>query len=109
MENTKINDIIEQAKGRILLYHLSGPLSFGAAKSMVRRLANYDEYDVLILDFTAVSLVDYTTTKSIHDMIGDVTKTSRQLYLVGMEGQVVELFERLVGLDSVKKDFQLSS
>jgi len=105
----KEKNIIEQAKGRILLYHLSGPLSFGAAKSMVRRLAKYDEYDVLILDFTAVSLVDYTTTKSIHDMIGDVTRTSRQIYLVGMEGQVVNLFERLGVLDSVKKEFQLSS
>jgi len=49
-------EILKQANGRILLYHLSGPLSFGAAKDMVKRLANYDEYDVLVLDFTAVPL-----------------------------------------------------
>jgi len=101
--------IFQQAKGRILLYHLSGPLSFGAAKDMVRRLANYDEYDVLILDFTAVPLVDYTTSKSIHDMIGDAIGTSRKVYLVGMQGQVVNLLERLGVLKSVNKEFQLSS
>ena len=44
--------ILAEAKGRILVFHLGGPMSFGAAKGMARRLAQYDEYDVLILDLT---------------------------------------------------------
>ena len=103
------SELLQQASGRILLYHLSGPLSFGAAKGMVRRLANYNEYDVLILDFTAVPLVDYTTSKSIHDMIGDAINTNRKVYLVGMTGQVTTLLERLGVLKSVSQEFKLNS
>jgi len=103
------NEILQQANGRILLYHLSGPLSFGAAKDMVKRLATYDEYDVLILDFTAVPLVDYTTSKSIHDMIGDANHTNKSVLLVGMTGQVATLLDRLGVLKSVKQEQQVNS
>jgi len=103
------SEILKQASGRILLYHLSGPLSFGAAKDMVKRLATYDKYDVLILDFTAVPLVDYTTSKSIHDMIGDANNTNKSVYLVGMTGQVVALLDRLGVLKSVKQEHQVNS
>jgi len=33
--------ILTEANGRILLYHMEGPLSFGPAKGMVRRLAEF--------------------------------------------------------------------
>ena len=103
------SEILQQANGRILLYHLSGPLSFGAAKDMVKRLATFDEYDVLILDFTAVPLVDYTTSKSIHDMIGDASATNKDVFLVGMTGQVATLLDRLGVLRSVKQEQQVTS
>jgi SulP family sulfate permease len=105
----KESEILQKAKGRILLYHLSGPLSFGAAKSMVKKLTGYDDYDVLILDFTDVPLVDYTTSKSIHDIIGDAMGTSRKVYLVGMAGQVAALLKRLGVLNSINQEFQLDS
>lgn len=105
----KESEILQKAKGRILLYHLSGPLSFGAAKSMVKKLTGYDDYDVLILDFTDVPLVDYTTSKSIHDIIGDAMGTSRKVYLVGMPGQVTALLKRLGVLNSINQEFQLDS
>lgn len=101
--------ILQQANGRILLYHLSGPLSFGAAKDMVKRLATYDRYDVLILDFTAVPLVDYTTSKSIHDMIGDANNTNKSVLLVGMTGQVATLLDRIGVLKLVKQNYQVDS
>ncbi len=103
------SEILQQANGRILLYHLSGPLSFGAAKDMVKRLATYDRYDVLIFDFTAVPLVDYTTSKSIHDMIGDASATNKDVFLVGMTGQVATLLDRLGVLKSVRQEHQVNS
>ncbi len=68
-----------------------------------------EKYDVLILDFTVVPLVDYTTSKSIHDMIGDAIETNRKVYLVGMTGQVATLLERLGVLKTVSQKFKLSS
>ena len=44
--------------GRIILYHLSGPFSFGAAKGMARLLAASDDYDALVLDLSDVPFLD---------------------------------------------------
>ena len=40
--NDAENQIMEQADGRILLYHLGGPLSIGTARGMVRRLPDFE-------------------------------------------------------------------
>ena len=101
--------ILEQANGRILLYHLSGPLSFASAKDTVKRLANYDEYDVLILDFTAVPLVDYSTSRSIDDMISDARTANRTVYLVGLSDQVFSLLDRLGILKLIDQSFRVNS
>jgi SulP family sulfate permease len=103
------NKILQRANGHILLYHLSGPLSFGAAKDMSKQLATYNKYDVLILDFTAVPLIDYTTSKTIHDMVGDANNTNRTVFMVGMTGQVAILLNKLGILDLVKQEHQENS
>ena len=48
--------------GRIILYHLSGPFSFGAAKGMARLLAASDDYDALVLDLSDVPFLDSSTS-----------------------------------------------
>ena len=40
--NDAENQIMEQADGRILLYHPGGPLSIGTARGMVRRLPDFE-------------------------------------------------------------------
>lgn len=81
--------IMENAKGEILLYHIEGPLSFGAAKGMVRRLSKFKEYKVLVLDLSGVPLVDFTAAMAIHDMIRDtLAAAGRKALLVGMRPKV---------------------
>lgn len=80
--------ILKEADGRILLYHMEGPLSFGAAKGMVRRLANFKEYDALVLDLSDVSSIDFTSCRAIDDMISDALHMSRNVYLVGVRPKV---------------------
>ncbi len=45
-------ELLKQAGGRILLYYLSGPMSFGAAKFMHRMLSRIEEYEILLLDLS---------------------------------------------------------
>ncbi len=80
--------ILADAKGRILLYHISGPMSFGAAKGVARRLASFDEYDILILDLTNVPQIDFTSTRAIDDMLHDAWDSGREAYLVGCNSTV---------------------
>ena len=44
--------ILKQARGKILLFNLSGPMSFGAAKTISQRMGIVRKYEVLILDLS---------------------------------------------------------
>jgi SulP family sulfate permease len=79
-------------------------MSFGAAKGMARRLAQFDEYDILILEFTDVPQIDFTTTRAVYDMVQDAQTTGRQVFLVGGRKQVYEILDKQGVLDAVPKE-----
>lgn len=81
--------IMENAKGQILLYHMEGPLSFGAAKGMIRRLSQFNDYKVLVLDLSGVPMVDFTAAMALSDMIRNTLDAEgRKAILVGMRPKV---------------------
>ena len=107
-EESKLNEeeknILNQAQGRILLYYMEGPLSFGAAKGMVRRLAQFKEYDVLVLDLSAVPAVDFTSCMALSDIINDTLAASnRSVFIVGLRPNVERFIEKQGVLDNVDK------
>ena len=85
--------ILKEANGRILLFHISGPMSFGAAKGMARRLAAFDQYDVLILDLSNVPQIDYSSTRAVEDMLIGTRDRNRQAYLVGCKKPVCVMLQ----------------
>lgn len=93
--------LLEAGGGRILLFHLSGPMSFGAAKGMVRRLAGFDEYDTLVLDLTDVPTIDFTTARAIDDMISDAQGSGRAVFVAGIQPRVRQLLENQDVLQAV--------
>ena len=86
--------IMESAKGDILLYHLEGPMSFGAAKGMARRLASFDHYKCLVLDMAHVPQVDFTSARALDDMIHDAQDNGRQAFVVCARPAVKKFLER---------------
>lgn len=86
--------ILEKANGRILLFHISGPMSFGAAKSTARRLAGFNHYDVLILDLSDVPQIDFTSCRALEDMLHTASDTGRDAFLVGCKKQVYRMLAR---------------
>ncbi len=76
------SQLLEAAKGRILLYHVSGPMSFGAAKWMVRMIADFDKYDVLILDLSDVPHIDFTSCKALVDILHNAWSINSETFLV---------------------------
>ncbi len=98
--------IMEQAKGQILLYHIEGPLSFGAAKGMVRRLSHFDNYKILVLDLSAVPMVDLTASMALNDMICDTLDTAGQkVLLVGMRPKVKIFLQQQNVLKPLSEEF----
>nr|VFJ96464.1 MAG: sulfate permease, SulP family [Candidatus Kentron sp. H]VFJ97520.1 MAG: sulfate permease, SulP family [Candidatus Kentron sp. H]VFK02826.1 MAG: sulfate permease, SulP family [Candidatus Kentron sp. H] len=97
-------EIMRAAKGRILLFHLAGPMSFSAAKGMSRRLAEFDSHDALVLDLSDVPVIDYTSARVIEDMIVDARALERQVFLVGARAAVADFLEKQRVLDQLAPD-----
>jgi len=94
-------ELLLQAHGRILLFRLGGPMSFGAAKSISRRMTIVEKFDVLILDFSDVPILGVTASLAIETMIKDAIEQRREVFVVGASGDVqkrlrcLEIFENL--------------
>ncbi|MBF0471581.1 MAG: SulP family inorganic anion transporter [Gammaproteobacteria bacterium] len=86
-------EIMARSHERILLFHLGGVMSFGAAKGMVKIFAAFDQYDVMILDMSAVPQIDFTTSRAIDDMVCDTIAAGRPLLLVGGRPQVLTMLK----------------
>jgi SulP family sulfate permease len=86
--------IIKEAQGRILLFHLSGPMSFSSAKAMVRRHADIAGYQVMLLDLTTVPTIDFTTARAIEDIVLDTKSAGRHIFLVGARPSVSGMLEK---------------
>ncbi|MEO0349337.1 MAG: SulP family inorganic anion transporter [Cyanobacteria bacterium P01_A01_bin.15] len=100
--------LLKAAKGRILMFHLSGPMSFGAAKSISRRLAIVENYEILILDLTTVPRLGVTALLAIETMIKDALAKRRGVFLVGASGQVKHRLQRLDVLKNLPLNHQVS-
>jgi len=81
-------ELMEQADGRILIYKLSGPRSFTSAKNMVQKLADYTDYDCLILDMHEISAIDYTSSRAIDEILEGIMLAGRQAYITGTRLEV---------------------
>jgi SulP family sulfate permease len=102
--NSDEEEVLAEAEGRILVFHLGGPMSFGAAKGMARRLARFDEYDVLILDLSDVPQIDFTATRALFDMVHDAQGRGRTVFLVGCRKQVCKMMEQHGVTDEVPEE-----
>ncbi len=87
--------LLQQARGKILLFNLDGPMSFGAAKAISQRMTIVREYDILILDLSNVPLMGVTASLAIENMVKDSCDRKRQIFLVGATGKVKQRLQDL--------------
>ncbi len=90
-------------KGKATLFHLSGPISFGAAKGMSKKLDHIDDYKVLLLDFSDVDFIDTTSSKAVEDIIQNHVDSDRDVYLIGFDENIFDLMLRLNILAPLEK------
>jgi sulfate permease, SulP family len=88
-------EILTQSEGDILLFQLGGPMSFGAAKSISRRLAIVKNYQALVLDLTEVPTIGVTAALAIEAMVQDSIRSQRHVWIVVQPGQVQNRIETL--------------
>lgn len=78
-----------QKQRRIILVHMSGPMSYGAARAIAFHMGQ--NFDILILDFTNVPLIGVTAAMTIEAEIKAARRQRQgEIFIVGASGQVKE-------------------
>ena len=96
--------ILKRAKGKIILFNLTGPMSFGAAKTISQGMGIVRKYEVLILDLSDVPMIGVTASLAIENMIKDAYENNHQVFLVGAEGRVRERLQKMKLLNLLPAD-----
>ncbi|MEB3210146.1 MAG: SulP family inorganic anion transporter [Leptolyngbyaceae bacterium] len=96
--------LLNYSKGKILLFHLSGPMSFGAAKAISQQLSLVRAYDVLILDLAEVPQLGVTASLAIENMVKEANNNYHEVYIVGAHGEVEDRLHRLHVFDRIPAD-----
>ncbi|MEB3884710.1 SulP family inorganic anion transporter [Lyngbya sp. CCY1209] len=92
-ENEK--KILDAANGRVLLFHLSGPMIFGVAKAISREHQAINSYDVLIVDLSEVPVLGVTSSLAIESAIKEALDAERNVIVVGATGKVKSRLEKM--------------
>lgn len=87
--------LLDQANGRILLFHLSGPMIFGVAKAIAREHNAMVDHDVLILDLQDVPILGVTASLALENAIQEAHEQGRPVFVVGATAQVIGRLEKL--------------
>ncbi|MDY6900564.1 MAG: SulP family inorganic anion transporter [Cyanobacteriota bacterium] len=88
-------EILDSANGRVLLFHLSGPMIFGVAKAIAREHGAIKNYDVLIVDLGEVPVLGVTSSLAIENAIQEAIDEGREVIVVGATGKVKRRLEKL--------------
>ncbi|NQU59985.1 MAG: SulP family inorganic anion transporter [Rhodospirillales bacterium] len=88
-------EILDRHADDIMIYHISGPMNFGAAKGMVKQIAVSTDFKVLILDLTDVTFIDTSASMAIENIMINAAEQGLQVILIGLQARVKETLNRL--------------
>ena len=89
-------NVLDRNQGKIVMIHVDGPMSFGSAKNMVRRLETtpgFNTFSSVILDLSHVPVIDGTAALAIEDMLKMVKRHKQNMFFVGMKANVSEVLD----------------
>ncbi|MBC6474737.1 MAG: SulP family inorganic anion transporter [Hormoscilla sp. GM102CHS1] len=87
-------ELLNQADGRVLLFHLSGPMIFGVSKAIARQQTAMKDHEVLILDLSDVPLLGVTSSLAIENAIKEACDNGRHVFIVGAAGEIKRRLEK---------------
>jgi SulP family sulfate permease len=97
-------ELFRELRGRVLLLHLSGPMSFGAANEMTRRMSLARTFEVLVVDMQDVPSLDVSAALSLETIIQRAQGQGQQVVLAGIHKAVARTLVQ-VGLNRTLKDY----
>lgn len=101
--------LMDQADGRVLLFHLSGPMIFGVARAISQEHTAMDAHDVLIIDLQDVPHLGVTAALALESAIQDAIDDSRPVVLAGARGKTLKRLEKLGAIRFVPPEHRLEN
>lgn len=87
--------LISQANGRVLVFHLNGPMIFGVARAISQEHTAMADHDVLIVDVQDVPILGVTAALALENAIQDAADAGRSVFIVGARGKTLSRLENL--------------
>ena len=102
--NEREKELLDGAAGRVLLFHLSGPMIFGVSKAISRQQDMAGDYNVLILDLSDVPLLGVTSSLALENAVKDAVEKGRHVLVAGATGKVKDRLQRLEIAELIPRD-----
>jgi SulP family sulfate permease len=99
--NEEEKQLLDRAKGRVLLFYLSGPMIFGVSKAIAREHAAIQNTNVLVVDLSDVPLLGVTASLEIENAIKEACDKSIEVLIVGATGKIKRRLERFGILEMI--------
>ncbi|MEO0828738.1 MAG: SulP family inorganic anion transporter [Cyanobacteria bacterium J06642_9] len=97
---TKERQLMLQGQRKILLIQMSGPMSYGAARTIAYHMGR--DYEALILDLSNVPLVGVTASLTIETEVKAARRRQQgEIFIVGAKGQVQDRLKRFQVQDTL--------
>jgi SulP family sulfate permease len=86
--------ILDAGGGRIVLFHVEGPLSFASARDLSRLMQSSEARDALVIDLSDVPFIDTSASMALEEVIIDARGSNDTVILCGMRELVRRAVER---------------
>ena len=101
--------ILSRADGRIILFHLEGPLSFGSARDIAKLIQTDMEKDVLAIDLSYVPFIDSSAAAALEEAIQRLKDTGDAVLLFGARADVIGMLRKTGVLQQLDEKYLLDS
>jgi len=92
---TEETELLDKADGKILFFYLSGPMIFGVSKTIAKHHNTVKEYQAMVLDLSAVPMMDLTVGLALENAIKDAVESGCKVFIFCPNGQAIDRLEKL--------------
>ena len=87
--------LLDQGKGKVLLFQLNGAMIFGVAKAIGREHNAIGDVKAVVFDLTEVSHLGVTAALAVENAVEEAIEKGREVFVVGATGTTQRRLEKL--------------
>ena len=87
--------LLDQGKGKVLLFQLNGAMIFGVAKAIGREHNAIGDVKAVVFDLTEVTHLGVTAALAVENAVEEAIEKGREVFVVGASGATQRRLEKL--------------